>query len=88
MEEETQKLELLMNQAGISTADRQVVAAALVRAEQTGAPAAALELPDGRMITGKTSSLLGASAALLLNAIKELAGQPHDQDILLSPSRS
>ena len=82
MEEETQKLELLMNQAGITTADRKVVAAALVRAEQTGAPAAALELPDGRMITGKTSSLLGASAALLLNAIKELAGQPHDLDIL------
>lgn len=71
-----------MNQAGITTADRKVVAAALVRAEQTGAPAAALELPDGRMITGKTSSLLGASAALLLNALKALAGQPHELDII------
>lgn len=71
-----------MNQAGITTADRKVVAAALVRAEQTGAPAAALELPDGRMITGKTSSLLGASAALLLNALKALAEQPHELDII------
>ena len=68
------KLELLMKKAGISAEDRSVVAPALARAEQTGKPAAAMELPDGRIVTGKTSALLGASSALLLNALKELAG--------------
>ena len=72
--EEVQKLELLMNQANVSIDDRKVVASALERAKQTGAPAAAMELPDGHIITGKTSNLLGASAALLLNVLKEFAG--------------
>lgn len=81
-EEEVQKLELLMNQAGITTADRKVIAPAIERAKETSSPAAALELPDGRIITGKTSSLLGACAALLLNALKELAGQPHSLHII------
>ena len=63
-----------MNKAGISPADRPVVAAANLKAEQTGAPAAAMELPNGKILTGKTSVLLGASSALLLNALKELAG--------------
>lgn len=76
-ETEAQKLELLMNQAGVSVQDRKVVGAALEHAKETGTPAAALELPDGTMITGKTSDLLGASAALLLNALKELAGIDH-----------
>lgn len=81
-EEETQKLELLMNQAGITTEDRKVVAAALEREHTTDAPAAALELPDGQIVTGKTTKLLGASAALLLNALKELAGLPHSLRII------
>ncbi|MBR5480058.1 MAG: DUF1846 domain-containing protein [Clostridia bacterium] len=68
------KLELLMKKAGISPQDRPVIAAALQKEALTGAPAAAIELPDGRIVTGKTSSLLGASSALLLNALKELAG--------------
>ena len=68
------KLELLMKKAGICAEQRKVVAPALEKAAQTGKPAAAMELPDGRIITGKTSSLLGASAALLLNALKALAG--------------
>lgn len=67
------KLELLMKKAGVSQQERKVVAPALEKAEQTGLPAAAMELPDGRIITGKTSDLLGASAALLLNALKALA---------------
>ncbi len=67
-------IELLMNKAGISPADRPVVAAANLKAEQTGGPAAAMELPDGKILTGKTSVLLGASSALLINALKELAG--------------
>ena len=78
------KLELLMKKAGITCEDRKVVAATLEKAEQTGAPAAAMELPNGKIITGKTSSLLGASAALLLNALKELAGQ-EDGLHLISP---
>ena len=72
--EEVRKIELIMNSAGISIEDRPVVKAALDRAEETGAPAVALELNDGTIITGKTSSLLGASSACLLNALKKLAG--------------
>lgn len=84
-DEEVFKLELLMKQAGVSTENRRVTTAALERAEATGAPAAAIELEDGRILTGKTSDLLGASAALLLNTLKELAGLPHKLHVL-SPS--
>ncbi len=83
-EEEILKLELLMKKAGISENDRKVVSPALVKAAATGAPAAAMELPDGSVITGKTSALLGASAALLLNALKTLAGIA-DDILLISP---
>ena len=68
------KLELLMKQAGTSIADRTVATAANKRAEETGEPAVAIELPDGTIVTGKTSNLLGASSAMLLNALKKLAG--------------
>ena len=78
------KLELLMKKAGVSADQRKVVAPALKKAEQTGLPAAAMELPDGRIITGKTSDLLGASAALLLNALKALANID-DELHLISP---
>ena len=78
------KIKLLMNQAGISEADRPVIAAALAKAEATGQPAAAIQLPDGRCIIGKTSALLGASAALLLNALKAL-GNIQDGMHLISP---
>ena len=84
-EKTVNKLDLLMKQAGITLEDRPVVAAANKKAEETGAPAAAIQLPDGRIITGKTSSLLGASTAMLLNALKELAGIP-DEVELISPS--
>ena len=84
-EEEVFKIELLMKQAHITVNDRTVVDAELKRAEETGAPAAALELPDGSIITGKTSNLLGASAALLLNALKKLAGI-EDEVHIISPS--
>ena len=84
-EEEVFKIELLMKQAHITVNDRTVVDAALKRAKETGAPAAALELPDGSIITGKTSNLLGASAALLLNALKKLAGI-EDEVHIISPS--
>ena len=81
-EEEVFKTEMLMNQAGITVHDRPVVDAALKRAEESNAPAAALELQDGRIITGGTSDLLGASAALLLNALKELAGIKHARHVI------
>ena len=73
-EAEVLKLELLMKKVGVCAEDRRVVQPALARAEQTGLPAAAMELPDGQIVTGKTSNLLGASSALLLNALKVLAG--------------
>ncbi|MDO5123189.1 MAG: DUF1846 domain-containing protein [Eubacteriales bacterium] len=79
------KLELLMKQAGISSEDRPVIAAANKKAELTGEPATAIEMPDGTVITGKTSSLLGASSAAILNALKYLGGI--DDDIhLISPT--
>ena len=79
------KIELLMKQAHVGTEDRPVVAAALKKAEDTGMPAVALQLGDGRIITGKTSSLLGASSSLLLNCLKVLAGIP-DEVNLISPT--
>lgn len=82
--EEVYKIELLMKQAKLTTDMRKVVPAALKRAEETGAPAAAIELPDGTIATGKTTNLLGASAALLLNAVKVLGNIPHDEH-LISP---
>lgn len=84
-EEEAFKIELIMKQAHITLDDRKVVRAALDRAAETNAPAAALELPNGEIVTGKTSSLLGSSAALLLNALKTLAGLD-DELHLISPS--
>jgi uncharacterized protein (UPF0371 family) len=79
------KLDLLMKQANLTVADRPVVAAANAKAEQTGAPAAAIQLSDGTILTGKTSSLLGASAAMILNALKHLAGIDDSLE-LISPS--
>mgnify|MGYP000585727569 CR=1 FL=1 len=72
-----------MKQAKISTEMRRTVPAALAEAARECGPAAAIELPDGSIETGKTSNLLGASAALLLNAVKALGNIPprHASDI-------
>ena len=83
-DETLRKLELLMKKAGVDETGRSVVAPALALEEQTGKPAAAMELPDGTIVTGKTSNLLGASAALLLNALKALGGI-RDELHLISP---
>ena len=72
--EEVYKIELLMKQAKITTAIRKTVSAALLKEEITGAPTAAIELLDGRIVTGKTTPLLGAASAMLLNAVKTLGG--------------
>ncbi|MCQ2531616.1 MAG: DUF1846 domain-containing protein [Saccharofermentans sp.] len=79
------KLELILNTSGIDTSDRRCIGAALVRAEQTSGPAVAIELPDGRMVTGKTTELLGPSSAAILNALKLLAGIDHEMP-LISPN--
>ena len=81
-EEEVRKIELLLKQAHASLDDRKVVPASLAKEQETGAPAAALELPDERIVYGKTSDLLGASSALLLNALKELAGIDHEHHVI------
>lgn len=75
-EDEVYKLELLMKQAKINTGMRRVIAPCMERASLIQAPAAAIELSDGTLVTGKTSNLLGASAAVLLNSIKMLGGIP------------
>ncbi len=79
------KLDLLMRQVGLTSENRPVVAAALTRAEDTNAPAVAIELPDGKVVTGKTSPLLGASSAALLNALKTLGNIPKKMR-LISPN--
>ena len=77
-----EKEELLMEKANISIADRPVVAAAKQKAELTNGPAAAISLPDGSIVTGKTTPLLGACAAMLLNALKKCAGLPDDLKVI------
>ena len=83
-ENDVYKIELLMKQAKITTDDRKVTVAANKRGEGLGVPTAAVELSDGSIITSKTTDLLGASAALLLNALKYLGGVEHDTH-LISP---
>ncbi|PAT06134.1 hypothetical protein CKJ81_06160 [Corynebacterium hadale] len=81
---ESDRISNVMRKAEVTTSDRPVVAPALAVAEATGQPGAALELPNGSIVTGKTSDLLGPSAAVLLNALKELAAID-DSVHLLSP---
>ena len=83
-ENEVYKIELLMKQAKITTDDRKVTVAAKEREAKLGVPTAAIELADGTIITSKTSDLLGASAALLLNVLKYLGDVDHDTH-LISP---
>ena len=82
-ESERYKLELLMNQAGLTMGAREVEKQAHARSEATGgAPATAIELSDGTVITGKTGPLLGATASALINALKYLAGIPQETDLV------
>ena len=82
-ESERYKLELLMNQAGLTLGSRPVEQAAHAVSEKTGgAPAAAIELPDGTVVTGKTGPLLGAASSALLNALKKLAGIDQELDLV------
>lgn len=72
------KLEVFMKQMNLTSENRAVVAAAINRENETGHPGVAIELPDGRVVSGKTTDLLGASAAALINSLKALAGIDHD----------
>ncbi len=81
-EDEAVKIELIMKQAGVTTADRHVTTYANERAAELDMPAAAIELNDGTIITSKTTELLGAAAALLLNALKHLANIDHDKHLI------
>ena len=82
--EEADKIKMLMTSMGIDEGHRPVISAALTRAEETEAPAVAIQLSDGRIVTGKTSKLLGSVSAMLLNALKALAGIPKETK-LMSP---
>ena len=84
-EDTISKIEIIMSQANIQPEERSVVKPALEKSEETEAPAVAIELPDGRIVTGKTTSLLGASSAALLNALKAL-GNINDEIPLISPN--
>ncbi len=83
-EESVSQVELLMQQANITTASRQVVAIANEKSEETSGPVVAIELEDGTIVTGKTTELLGSSAAATLNALKVLAGIS-DHILIISP---
>ena len=83
-DEPIRKLDLLMNQAGVTPEICPAVSAALLKAEATGAPAGAMVLPDGRVVTGKTSETLGAASALLLNALKAVGGIDHHFELISS----
>ena len=76
------KLELLMKQANITSEIRPVIAAAEAAEEKTGLPAVAIELPDGQIVIGGTSELMGPSAAGLLNALKALSGIPRHYHVI------
>lgn len=80
--ETVKKIELIMNKEGITSDICPAIEASIKKAEITGAPAGGMVLPNGKVITGKTSSLLGASSALLLNALKELAGIDENINII------
>ena len=82
---EVEKLQMLLQKMGLSDNDRPVIAAARVRAELTGAPALAIQLQDGTIVTGKTTDLLGPSAAVVINAVKAQGGIEKKRH-LISPS--
>ena len=82
----SRRISLVMGKVGCAPEDRAVVAPALEVAEATDAPASAIQLHDGTIITGKTSALLGTCSATLLNALKYLAGLPKEVQLLAPTS--
>lgn len=82
----SRRISRVMGKVGCTPEERAVVAPALKVAEETDAPASAIQLHDGTIITGKTSALLGTSSATLLNALKHLAGLPKEVQLLAPTS--
>ena len=85
-QEELYKQELLLKQADVTPMDRPAAVEAQKRAEETGLPAAAIEMEDGTIVTGKTGDLLGASAAAIMNVLKAYAGIPHEEKLVSAES--
>ena len=83
-DEAVYKMRVIMKQADVKCEDRKVVEPTVLTAKETGHPACSIELPNGKIVTGKTSTLLGASSAALLNALKEATGLD-DEIHLISP---
>lgn len=81
-ETQVRKIEVLMNQGGITEDFCPAIGAAMKKEKETGGPAGAMVLPDGRVITGKTSSTLGAASALLLNSLKALGGIKDEVELI------
>ena len=81
-QEHVEKLELLMNQAGVNASFSPARSAALLKEETTGGPVGAMVLPDGSVVTGKTSSLLGAASSLMMNALKGVSGVDDEIDVI------
>ena len=71
-----------MNQAGVSVSHSPARSAALLKEETTGGPAGAMVLPDGTVVTGKTSTLLGAASSLIMNALKGVSGVDSEIDVI------
>lgn len=84
-EDSIEKMEILMNKAGVKISDRKVIEAALVDAKKENEPSVALELPNGKIVVGHRSALFGACAACLLNALKTL-GKIDKKMFLLMPT--
>ena len=78
------KIKRIMQELSLTTADRAVVAPALAKSESSGVAAAAIQLPDGPIVTGKASNLMSACSSCVLNAIKAIAGID-DSLTLISP---
>ncbi len=76
------KIEILMNQANITTNLSPARSACLLKSEMTGGPAGAMVLPNGSVVTGKTGNLLGAASALLMNALKGVSDVEDDVDVI------
>ena len=79
---EVNKIALLMKKAGVTTDFRRTTVAARERKFKSGVSAASIELNDGTILSAENSPLLGPSAALLLNALKVLAGIPHEVKLI------
>ena len=83
--ETVNRIEVMMNKLDLKSSNRPVISVALEKAEKEHKNVVAIELPNGKIITGKESKLLSASSAAIINVLKEITNIP-DEVYLLSPS--